>query len=172
MGGLKHTPLAYGIRQPKIRKIAKRNENLDVKDVKQIVDKVLHMTNSLVIKDVTKWIRRFVPKMTGQLRHNLWKHLLNSYVKNQVARIIIETDIDYAKRVNDMGTHNVRHKGKKVKRHGKIIVLWDPQAIGGFFDKMVIFAKKSIKRNLQVAKNKVAQRTKMKYKEIDIDLMW
>lgn len=172
MGGLKHKPLKYGMHQPRIRKIAKRNEALDAKDVKAIVDKVLHMANVMTIKDVTKWIRRFVPKMTGQLRHNLWKHLLGSYVKNQIARIIMQTDIDYAERVNAFKTRNVRHKGKKVKYRGRTIILNDPQAIGGFFDEMVKYAKKRIKKNLQVARNKVAQKTKMKYKEIDVELMW
>lgn len=172
MGGLSHKPLKYGINQPRLRAIAKKNEELDAKDVKVIVDKILHMTNSLVIKDVTEWIRRFVPKMTGRLRHDLWKHLLDSYVKDQVGRIIIKTSIDYAERVNSYQTHNVRHKGKRIKRHGRIIVLWDPQAIGGFFDAMVKYAKLRIKKNLQVAKNKVARKTKMKYKEINIMTMW
>ena len=144
--------------QPRIRKIAKRNDAIDAKDVKAIVDKVLHMANVMTIKDVTKWIRRFVPKDTGRLRHNVWKHLLDSYVKNQIARIIMKSDLDYAERVNDFKTHNVRHRGKKIKRHGKTVVLWDPQAIGGFFDEMIKYTKIRIKKNLQVARNKVAQK--------------
>ena len=167
-----HKPLAYGIRAPEIKRIAKKNEDLTVKEVKEIITKILEETTKLTMKMLRKWINKRVPKMTGRLRRDLLKHLQDSYVRSNVLRIFIQTSIDYAKRVNDFQTHNVRHKGKKIKYRGKTIILNDPQAIGHFFDEMLKFAIRAILQNLITIKRKYANRTKMKYNEMKIIKLW
>ena len=167
-----HKPLAYGIRAPDIKRIADRNDALTVKMAKEIITKILEDTTRLVMKDMKRWINSKVPKMTGRLRRDILRHLRDSYVSSNVLRIFIQTSIDYAKRVNDFETHNVRHRGKRVKYRGKTYVLHDYKAIGHFFDAMVKFAIHSVKVNLIKVKRKYAARTKMKYIEMKIIKLW
>ena len=167
-----HKPLAYGIRAPQLKKIAQNNPNLDVKQVKAIIESILKDTTRRVVKIMRKWINSKVPKMTGRLRRDLLRHLKDSYVSSSVLRIFIQTSIDYAKRVNDFETFNVRHKGKRVKYRGKTYILHDFRAIGHFFDKMVPFAIKTIIYNLDQMKKRYASRTKMNYQEMQIIKLW
>ena len=167
MGGMYHPVMKYGVTKIHIKKISKKSGQ-DEKDIKKMLDKIFHEAHRQILKDLTKWIRKYVPKMTGRLRHDLWKHLLDSYTKNQTLWVYIATSIDYAEKVNNYQTHNVRHKGKRVKRRGKVYILWDPQAIGGFFDKMVIFAIKNIDMNLDKAKKRFSSRLGVKYRDITI----
>lgn len=167
-----HKPLAYGIRVHEIRSIAKKNDELTVKMTRDIIEAILKETHRLVTKSLAKWINRRVPKMTGRLRRDLLRHLRDSYVRSLVLRIFIQTSIDYAKRVNDFETYNVRHKGKRIRYRGKIIVLNDPQAIGHFFNELLKFAIQSIKINLANTKRKFAIKTKMKYSEMKIIKLW
>jgi len=167
-----HKPLAYGIRASEIKRITQNNPNLNLKDVNKIIDQILRETTRLTMKTMRKWINKRVPKMTGRLRRDLLKHLQDSYVKSNVLRIFIQTSIDYAKRVNDFQTHNVRHRGKRIKYRGRVIILNDPQAIGHFFDEMLKFAIKAILHNLIAVKRKYAARTKMNYNEMKIIKLW
>lgn len=167
-----HKPLAYGIRAQEIKRIADKNDDLTVKMAKDIIEKILKETTQLTMKMLRKWIHKRVPKMTGRLRRDLLKHLQDSYVRSNVLRIFIQTSIDYAKRVNDFDTHNVRHRGKRIKYRGRTIVLNDPQAIGHFFDEMLKFAIKAILHNLITVKRKYSARTKMKYNEMRIIKLW
>ena len=167
-----HKPLAYGIRAYDLKKIAQGNPNLNLKQVQNIIDQILRETTRLTMKMMRKWINKRVPKMTGRLRRDILKHLQDSYVKSNVLRIFIQTSIDYAKRVNDFQTHNVRHRGKRIKYRGRTIVLNDPQAIGHFFDEMLKFAIKAILHNLITVKRKYAARTKMNYNEMKIIKLW
>ena len=167
-----HKPLAYGIRAYDLKKIAQGNPNLNLKQVQNIIDQILRETTRLTMKTMRKWINKRVPKMTGRLRRDILKHLQDSYVKSNVLRIFIQTSIDYAKRVNDFQTHNVRHRGKRIKYRGRTIVLNDSQAIGHFFDEMLKFAIKAILHNLIAVKRKYAARTKMNYNEMKIIKLW
>ena len=167
-----HKPLAYGIRVHEIRSIAKKNDELTVKQTKAIIILILRETHKKTVKDVAKWIKIRVPKMTGRLRRDLLRHLLTSYVSAAVLRIFIQTSIDYAKRVNEFETFNVRHKGKKIKYRGRTIRLNDRKAIGHFFDEMVKFAIKTILYHLDRSKRRYASRTKMKYSEMKIIKLW
>ncbi len=163
-----HKPLAYGIRQPELRKIASGSPYLDVDDVKLIIHKVLSETLALVIKDILRWIVRFVPKMTGNLRLDLRDNVMDSNIRNSILRIYICTTVNYAKYVVYMTTKQVRHKGKKIKHRGSVLTLHDPQAIGNFFETMVKYAIKSILYNLTKMKQKYARKTKLKFSEMKI----
>jgi len=167
-----HKPLAYGIRVHEIRDIAKKNDALTVNKTKAIIVLILRDTHRRVLKDMKIWINKRVPKMTGRLRRDLLTHLLTSYVSAAVLRIFIQTSIDYAKRVNDFETFNVRHRRKKIKYRGKTIRLNDPHAIGHFFDEMVKFAIKTILYHLDKSKRKYASKTKMTYSEMKIIKLW
>lgn len=169
---LSHKPLTYGVRKPEIRKIAKGNPNLTEGEVERIINSILNELHARVNKDLMFWIARFVPKMTGALRRDLLMHVRETIVKNQVITFYIETSIIYAYRVNKYKTSQVRHKGKKITYKKREYTLWDPLAIGGFFDKMVLFAIKSILYNLTKIKRKFSARTKMKYKEMKIIKLW
>ena len=167
-----HKPLAYGVRADGIKKIAKNNPNLNVTEVKQELTKVLNATNNRVRKELRKWINSKVPKMTGRLRRDLIRHLMTSYVSNCVIRVYVQTNVDYAKRVNAFETHNVRHRGKKIKYRGRTIILHDYKAIGHFFDEMVKIAIKLILYHLDRQKRRHASSKKLKYKEMKIIKLW
>ena len=197
-----HKPLKYGIKPSDIKQIAQKNPNLTAKEAEKIITKILEETTKLVLKDLKKWINKFVPKRTGQLRKNLLLNLKGSKVKGFLMMFIMRTSIDYAAQVNAYSTAQVRHKsakrehyvsyvtkgrGKAKKGKGKKyhpyayayyggasgrITLNDPMAIGEFFDKMVIFTIKSILSNLVKIKRKYSARTKMKFKEMSIIKMW
>ena len=167
-----HKPLAYGIRAPEIKIVAKRNAQLNANQIKVILEKILKETSRLVIKDLVIFINSKVPKMTGRLRRDLMKHLRSSYVRSGVLRIFVQTSIDYAKRVNDFETFNVRHRGKRIKYRDKTIVLRDSKAIGHFFDEMIKFAIKSIQHHLERVKRRYSHQTKLKYSEMRIIKLW
>ena len=90
------------------------------------------------------WINTKVPKRTGQLRENMLKHLETSNVKKGLMRILLGTNIDYAPKVAEMTTGQVRHSGEigYAGYYGITgpIVLNDPQAIGNFWEELLKYA--------------------------------
>jgi len=141
-----------GIKKAAIKYIAGTRDDLSYNDVLEIINKILNEVHSSVLADMEEWIEDKVPKRTGQLRDNLIQNIQSSRVRNGVLRIIIATSIDYAKKVNEMSTKQVMHGGTHKEHSGKWayayyyghygrIFLLDPGAIGGFFDKLVEFAK-------------------------------
>ncbi len=167
-----HKPLAYGVRANEIKQIAKKNPNLNVTGVKQELTKILNATNNNVRKDLRRWINSKVPKMTGRLRRDLMRHMMTSYVSNCVMRVFVQTNVDYAKRVNVFQTHNVRHRGKKIKYRGRIIILNDPSAIGHFFDELVKISIKLIIVHLNRTKRRYSSNKRLVYKEMKIIKLW
>ena len=189
-----HKPLKYGIKQRDIKQIAQKNPNLTAKEAEKIITKILEETTKLVLKDLRKWVNKFVPKRTGQLRRNLLLNLKSSRIKGYIMNIIVRTSIDYAAQVNAYSTAQVRHKNakrehavayttKSGKKHHNYayayygghygrITLNDPMAIGKFYDKMIIFTIKTILFHLVRVKRKYSARTKMKYKEMRIIKLW
>jgi len=162
----------YGMEKWAIKEIAKKNPYLTIRMVEDIINQILEHVYTLVLKDMTWWIKRFVPKMTGRLRFDFWSYLQQSTVKKTKLTIILRTTQLYGKWVNKMKTSQVRHKGKKVTVDGIEFTLYDPQAIGGFFEKMVDATIKSIEMNLKKIKSKFARKTKLKYKEMKIVGLW
>ena len=167
-----HKPLAYGVRANDIKRIAQKNANLNTTEVKQELSKILNDTNSNVRRELRKWINSKVPKMTGRLRRDLVRHLMTSYVSNCIMRIFVQTDIEYAKRVNAFNTSNVRHRGKKIKYRGRTIILHDFRAIGHFFDEMIKMAIKLILYHLERQKRRHSSSRKLKYNEMKIIKLW
>jgi len=167
-----HKPLAYGIRAPELKRIAEKQASLTVHDVHTIMEDILTDTYHLVMKDLIIWINHKVPKMTGRLRKDILNHLKDSYVRNHVLRIFIQTSIDYAERVNEFETKNVRHFGKRIRYRGKTIILKDSRAIGHFFDEMVKFTIKDINFHLVKVKRKYAARTRLRVTDMRIIQLW
>ena len=141
-----------GIKKAAIKYIAGRDKNLTYEDVLQLITDILNEIHSSVLVDMEDWINEKVPKRTGQLRDNLIRNIQSSRVRAGVLRIIIATSIDYASKVNEMATGQVRHSGTWKEHSGKNayayyyghygkIFLDDPGALGGFFNKLVEFAK-------------------------------
>ena len=167
-----HKPLAYGVQANDIKRIAQNNANLNSTEVKQELMKILNETHNLVRRDLIKWIKLKVPKMTGRLRRDLLKHLMTSYVSNCILRVYLQTNIDYAKRVNAFQTYNVRHRGKRIKYRGKVIILNDSSAVGHFFDALVDIAIKLITGHLDRTKRRHSSTRKLKYNEMKIKKLW
>lgn len=162
--------IKYGISKSELKKIAKHNQYLTEGEVGNIINNILHELHARVNIYLMRWILRFVPKMTGALRRDLLMHIRETIVKNYTIFFYIETSISYAVKVNQMPTRVVRHKGKKVEYKERTYTLWDPQAIGHFFDKLESYAFKIIPIILVKIKRKFASRTKLKYREIKITL--
>ena len=118
-----------------------------------LIDTILRATLSRTIDDLDLWIDEYVPKRTGQLRDSLKKNLRSSRViKNNLLKLYFGTHLNYADFVNDMTTQQVQHDGETgyayYYGHYGRITLDDPDAIGGFFDAMIRFARMALRANL------------------------
>jgi len=151
------TKQKIGIEKGKIKYIAKQR-NLTYDQVLTLIRNILQETLNNTIEDLEKWIKKKVPKRTGQLRDSLIKNLHSSRVVKGIARLIMGTNIDYAEDVNEYSTQQVRHQGEVgyayyYGHYGKIM-LYDPEAIGHFWDFMRVYARTRILYNLKKAKEK------------------
>ena len=138
------TKIKVGLPTLQIKYLAKSTEMSFDEILGMINDMLMYVLDEL-IRELEIWIKSKVPKRTGQLRDSLIANLHSSRVKLGLMRIILGTNLDYAEDVNEMSTRIVRHSGEPAYayyygHYGKI-TLNDPQAIGGFFDALLKFAK-------------------------------
>ena len=162
--GLRKTT-KIGIKKAQIKYIVGKTKNLNYDQVLEIIKSFLVEVLELTLLDLEEWIETYVPKRTGQLRDNLLKNIRSSRVVGSVMRIIIATSIDYAEKVAEMSTAQVRHSGTDREHSGKKayayywghygpIYLDDPEAIGNFFDVLAEYAKDRVIMNLAKMKSK------------------
>ena len=155
MAGLKADTIKVGVRKDSVAWIVGRNKNLNTQQVLNIISNMLGEILALTLVDIKWFIKTKVPKRTGQLRKNLLDNLESSRAKEKIMHLIIRTSIDYADKVNEMSTSQVRHVnasrehasdytrksgGKHYPlasayyfKHFGRIKLNDPRAIGSFF---------------------------------------
>ena len=127
----------------------------------EVLDQVQELLKDILQNttiELIEWIKKKVPKRTGQLRHSLIANLESSRVQKGLMRIILGTNIDYAKFVTDMSTSQVAHSGEVgyayyYGNYGRI-TLNDPEAIGHFFRELIFYAKERTQLNLAKAKAK------------------
>ena len=136
--------------------IAGRQSELTYQQVIDLIQAIEEETLKNTMEEMILWIDSKVAKRTGKLRRDLKLELSSSYISNLVLRLKLGTHINYAEFVDQMTTAQVRHYGKIGYAyyggfHGKII-LSDPQAIGAFFNKMILYAKERLHVNLAKAK--------------------
>jgi hypothetical protein len=163
------TQLTISLDRAKASNIAKQN-HMTLKQLIQLIEPILSATLENTLNDMVRWILKYVPKRTGQLRESLLRSIQNSRVKNGVLQFIIGTHLNYAAKVNAMSTSQVRHSGSWYEHSGapayayygpyrhrgtKVgkrrmgvgrrykgpsnyrVFLYDPDAIGGFWDAML-----------------------------------
>lgn len=183
MAGLKADTIRVGVSKTAVSWIVGRNKNLNTQQVLNIISNMLGEILALTLIDLRAFIKTKVPKRTGQLRKNLLDNMESSRAKEKIMHLIIKTSIDYASKVNEMTTSQVRHvneareyasdyttkKGKKhypyayayyFKHFGRIR-LNDPLAIGNFFDALEDYSLERILINLQKTRNKYESSTKL-----------
>lgn len=128
----------------KIKYLAKNNE-LEFEEVLALFHNMLLYVLDELLFELRIWIKTKVPKRTGQLRDNLLKQLDSSRVKKGLMRIVLGTNIDYAPKVAEMTTAQVRHSGEKgyAYYYGEYgpIILDDPEAIGNFWEELMDYAQ-------------------------------
>lgn len=136
----------------------------------QVVDFIMNIMNKtleLTIEEVEEWIDEFVPKRSGDLRESL-KEFLNkskppptTVGELRNVRLILGAgkDVKYAKYVIEMTDAMVQHdatwhehSGKRAYSKGERVFLDDPQARGGFFPMMIIYARERLRMNLSKIK--------------------
>lgn len=140
----------------KIKYLAKNTE-LEFEEILALFHNMLLYVLDELSFELRIWIKSKVPKRTGQLRDNLLKQLESSNVKKGLMRIVLGTNIDYAPKVAEMTTAQVRHSGEKgyayyYGEHG-IIMLDDPEAIGNFWEELMDYARERTTVILQRAIN-------------------
>jgi len=126
-----------------------------------LIENILTETLEATINDLDLWIDMHVPKRTGQLRWFLKHNLRASSVELGIMRLKIGTNLEYAKRVAEMPTANVRHYNQMGYVYytnifgirGKVR-LNDPQAVGFFWNKLLEYAHERTEVNFIKAKNK------------------
>ena len=160
----KASGLKISISKADVQYIVGHSKFNTVKEVLIWIKDILEETLQNTLIDLEMWIDRFVPKRTGHLRHDLKQQLKSSNVKKNVLRFILQTQLDYASKVNEMSTYQVRHLGPKENDgswayanywgHSGRITLDDPEAKGNFFDKFLKFARDRVIINLAKAKTR------------------
>lgn len=138
-----HRP-KVGLTVIKIKYMAK-GTTLTFEEVLALLHSMLLYVLDELIFELELWINKYVPKATGQLRDSLIKNLESSDVKKGLMRLVLGTHIDYAPKVAEMSTSTVRHAGQEryvyyYGERGKI-QLWDPQAIGNFWEELMKYAE-------------------------------
>ena len=148
------TKIKIGLPSIEIKYLAKSNEMTYDEVLSTINEMLLYVLDELLL-ELEKWINKYVPKRTGQLRESLIANLYSSAVKNGLMRVILGTNLDYAEDVAEMSTMQVRHSGEKgyayyYSNYGPI-TLYDPQAIGNFWEELLEYAKEKCMNILQRA---------------------
>lgn len=128
-----------------------------------LMTSILQDTLDWTIKDLEEWIKIYVPKRTGNLQEDLIDNLYSSWIKNKLTiRLVLKTFVDYAGDVDAMSDAQVQHdstwyehSGKRAyayyhRHHGRIF-LDDPEALGGFFEKLQEYARDRCLFNLTKA---------------------
>lgn len=131
--------------------------------VKQLVQEQLDEALKITITETRAWINKKVPKREGKLRQSLISFLEKSFPPPSVIgelrgiRLVlgVGADVNYAKYVDKMTTKQVahpgtfrEHSGKRAYSRGRRVYLYDPQAEGGYHDKMVAYAKERLEINI------------------------
>lgn len=150
--GMKPIPKGYapairskiGLEKEQIKYLA-RNTPLTYMQVVSRINEMLKYILKELKFYVDMWIKRFVPKRTGQLQHLLIKSMDQSSVKWGMLKLILGTRINYADQVNQMTASMVRHFGQLGYGNYGIFAykgkrpLNDPEAAGHFFDALLSF---------------------------------
>jgi len=142
------------IRRDSIKYIVGRT-SMNYGEVIDLFTIILNKILKNVIEELDEWIDARVAKRTGQLRDNLKANLRSSRIVNNILKLIIRSDLDYAPKVDEYATSQVRHSGTDREHSGKkayayyyghygAITLDDPYAVGGFFYKMQQYAAQRI----------------------------
>lgn len=138
-----HRP-KVGLTVIKIKYLAK-GTTLTFEEIMALLHSMFLYVLDELLSELRIWINTKVPKATGQLRDSLLKNLESSNVKKGLMRLVLGTHIDYAPKVAEMSTSQVRHAGKKsyAYYYGESgpIILWDPQAIGNFWEELMKYAE-------------------------------
>lgn len=148
------TYVKVGVTTDQIKYIA-RSASLSYNQLLERIQSFLNDVWKTLEIEIKLWIDKYVPKRTGQLRNNIKRALEQSYLKLGILRIvlgIIGLSTGYVERVNKMGTMRVRHSGEigyvyypnpdgdPPNQRGRVI-LWDPQAIGNFWENLITYVK-------------------------------
>lgn len=108
-----------------------------------IFDDMLYYILDEMKTELIQWIGDKVPKRTSQLRDMMIKHLELSTIQNGLLKLEIGSLVDYMTELNLMTTSRVSHFGEwgwadYYGYDGKVW-LYDPLAIGNFWDKLITF---------------------------------
>jgi hypothetical protein len=147
-----------------------KNSKYTKVQLEKLIQQILQLVLDTTKKELIIFIDNIVPKRTGTLRKTLKDWMNGSAVGENIMLLILGTNLDYAEDVNEMTTSQVRHVNEwgyvyypnqfgmysKLKPRGqKKFLLNDPRAQGGFWDKMLKFAKERVSINLIRAKQKI-----------------
>lgn len=136
-------------------KILVKGSTLTFDEVLALYHSMLLYALDELLAELKVWIKKKVPKRTGQLQDNLLKNLESSNVKKALMRVVLGTNIDYAPDVAEMSTSQVRHSGELAYayyygKHGKIY-LNDPEAIGNFWEELIDYSQERMMSILERA---------------------
>ena len=152
-----------GIEEALIKFKIGKKEIPDADLVKRLVQETLDEALEITIEETKAWINTFVPKRSVDLRASLISFLERSRPPESTIgelrgiRLVlgVGAEINYAKYVDEMTTAQVAHKGtfrehsgKRAYSKGRRVYLYDPQAVGGYHDKMVAYAKERLQVNI------------------------
>jgi len=139
------------------------NLKLSYEETVRLITNILQDALDWTIREMEDWIKKFVPKRTGQLQDNLLANIKSSRVRDHTLKLIIRTSIDYAGKVSEMSDAQVQHDSTWFEHSGERayayyyghygrIYLNDPDAKGDFFQLLQEYGKDRAFVNLAKAK--------------------
>lgn len=126
-----------------------------IAQVKRTIHDILTDCLEPTLADIIDWIEKYVPARTHQLRDSLLERLNDSHIaRDRFLKVVLGSDLEYAKYVNDFNTSQVRHSGEigyayYYGFHGKM-TLDDPTAIGNFWGLLQMHAKDRLRHHLRI----------------------
>jgi hypothetical protein len=143
------------------------DSKLTYAEVIDFIQTTMDQALELTITETTAWIKKYVPKRSGDLQQTLLDFLDKSrpppslFTELRNVRLIlgVGAEVKYAKYVIPMTSMQVQHdntwfehSGRRAYSKGKPVLLDDPEAKGQFFKFMVAYALERFKINLSKIK--------------------
>lgn len=129
---------------------------MDYAGVIDLLNEIMNLTLEKTTEDINDWVLTYIAKRTGQLQDSILDNLLLSGWLNKKLTILLKTDVEYAKDVNEMENEHVQHLNEigfaNYYGHNGMIILNDPKAIGNFWPHLVKYSIDMLKDNFNRSK--------------------
>lgn len=132
------------------------NLRMEMGEVLQLLTQIMEKTIQYTVPEIEQWIKKYVPKRTGQLQNSLLDSVNKTEWTGQQLRLILFTDVEYARELNNRKDIQIQHNNEigsayYYGHYGKLI-LNDSNAYYDFMGLLKMFARQHLKDNFKRAR--------------------